>query len=81
MSATVDMSLKDYIAYASSSDSDSAGGIGGVRGDERPLYLFEKDVFKKCPEMESEFAIPPQFDEDLMQVRTSFHDTLTYAAL
>jgi hypothetical protein len=57
VSATVDMRLKDYFAYCNN-----------CKGDERALYLFDKDFCTKCPEMASEFTIPKYFQQDLMGV-------------
>ena len=57
VSATTHMTLARYLHYCQA-----------CRGDERPLYLFEKDFCTKCPEMANEFHIPPYFTEDLMGV-------------
>lgn len=61
VSASTDMSLSDYLAYA-----EACGQ--GASHEERPLYLFDKDFCSKCPEMASEFEIPEYFREDLMSV-------------
>ncbi|KAG8459789.1 hypothetical protein KFE25_014352 [Diacronema lutheri] len=61
VSASIDMPLGEYLAYA-----DSCGAPGAR--EERPLYLFDKDFCSKCPEMASEFAVPEYFAEDLMGV-------------
>ena len=61
VSANVDMTLKDYLAYA-----DKVGTFG--HREERPLYLFDKDFCRKCPEMAGEFDIPAYFSQDLMSV-------------
>lgn len=58
VSASVDMSLGEYLTYA-----EACG-----QREERPLYLFDKDFCGKCPEMAAEFEIPEYFKQDLMSV-------------
>jgi len=58
VSATRDMTLKDYFDYVDQCDGT----------EERPLYLFDKDFCLKIPEMNDEFNIPKYFEQDLMSV-------------
>lgn len=55
VSATVKMTMKDFFHYESQAR------------EERPLYLFDKDFAKTCPEMNDQYDMPPYFAEDLMR--------------
>ena len=59
VSASVDMTLREYLEIADRSEAQH---------ELRPLYLFDKDFCSKCPEMVAEFSVPPYFEEDLMDV-------------
>ena len=59
VSASVDMTLREYLVSADRSEAQH---------ELRPLYLFDKDFCSKCPEMVAEFSVPPYFEEDLMDV-------------
>ena len=54
VSATVRMKMKDFFSYESKAR------------EERPLYLFDKDFAKTCPDMKDQYSMPPYFAEDLM---------------
>ena len=49
--------------------TDEGGVWGAVQAavqEERPLYLFDKHFGDKCPELLSDYTIPPYFADDLL---------------
>ena len=38
------------------------------QSDDMPLYLFDKDFAKRCPELTKDYSVPQPFAEDLFSV-------------
>ncbi|KAL3901293.1 MAG: hypothetical protein SGCHY_000710 [Lobulomycetales sp.] len=67
----VDIPITAYREYSLACSADDTAAVDGCRftvGDESPLYIFDKDFFKKVPKAHQEFTVPDCFSSDLFSV-------------